>query len=130
MLKMEVIGNLGADCEIKNKNGKDFITFRIANTEKWTDTTTGEIREITTWISCVKDGRNERLTQYLRKGQKVYVRGTPSFNIYSSPKSQSMEVGVNISVREVELCGASPQGQSTQTQQVNPNAASNHKRSK
>ena len=35
MLKVELIGNLGADVEIKESNGSKFATFRVANTEKF-----------------------------------------------------------------------------------------------
>ena len=51
------------------------------------------------------NGDGGGLTPYLKKGTKVFVRGTPSFVVYSSPKTHKMETGVNLSVREVELCG-------------------------
>ena len=35
MFKVEVIGNLGADAQVKDANGTKFITFRVAHTEKW-----------------------------------------------------------------------------------------------
>ena len=43
MLKVEMIGNLGADAEIKDHQGRKFVSFRVAHTEKWTDRTTGQI---------------------------------------------------------------------------------------
>ena len=47
MFKVEFIGNLGADAEIKESNGSKFVTMRIALTDKWT-TESGEKRESTT----------------------------------------------------------------------------------
>ena len=35
----------------------------------------------------------------------MFVRGLPNFVVYSSPKTHKMETGVNLFVREVELCG-------------------------
>ena len=35
MFKVEMIGNLGADCEVKDSNGSKFVTFRLAHTEKY-----------------------------------------------------------------------------------------------
>ena len=32
MLKVEIIGNLGADAEIKEANGSKFVTMRVAHT--------------------------------------------------------------------------------------------------
>ena len=35
MIKLEIIGNLGADAEVKVYNGNKFVTFRVAHTDKW-----------------------------------------------------------------------------------------------
>ena len=44
MLQAICIGNLGSDAEVKSSNGKEFTTFRIAHTEKWTDDA-GQVHE-------------------------------------------------------------------------------------
>ena len=43
MIKLEIIGNLGADAEIKQYNGNKFVSFRVAHTDKWVDQQTGVI---------------------------------------------------------------------------------------
>ena len=105
MIKMEIIGNLGADAEVKVYNGSKFVSFRVAHTDKWVDQQSGVISTQTTWVSCSLNGDGGGLTPYLKKGTKVFVRGTPNFVVYSSPKTRKMETGVNLFVREVELCG-------------------------
>lgn len=105
MIKMEIIGNLGADAEVKVYNGSKFVSFRVAHTDKWVDQQTGVISTQTTWVSCSLNGDGGGLTPYLKKGTKVFLRGTPNFVVYSSPKTRKMETGVNLFVREVELCG-------------------------
>ena len=105
MIKLEIIGNLGADAEVKVYNGNKFVSFRVAHTDKWVDQNTGVISTQTTWVSCSMNGDGGGLTPYLKKGMKVFVRGTPNFVVYSSPKTHKMESGVNLFVREVELCG-------------------------
>lgn len=105
MIKMEIIGNLGADAEVKVYNGSKFVSFRVAHTDKWVDQQSGVINTQTTWVSCSLNGDGGGLTPYLKKGTKVFVRGTPNFVVYSSPKTRKMETGVNLFVREVELCG-------------------------
>lgn len=105
MIKLEIIGNLGADAEIKQYNRNKFVSFRVAHTDKWVDQQTGVISTQTTWVSCSLNGDGGALTSYLKKGTKVYVRGTPGFVVYSSPKTHKMETGINLFVREVELCG-------------------------
>ena len=51
MLKVELIGNLGADVEVKESNGSKFATFRIADTSRY-KTQSGEDKEVTNWIDC------------------------------------------------------------------------------
>lgn len=105
MIKMEIIGNLGADAEVKLYNGNKFVSFRVAHTDKWVDQQSGVISSQTTWVSCSLNGDGGGLTPYLKKGTKVFLRGTPNFVTYSSPKTHKMETGVNLFVREIELCG-------------------------
>ena len=122
MIKIEVIGNLGADAQLQMANRKKFVSFRVANTDAWTDNQTGEIKKSTQWISCSLNGDGGALTQYLKKGAKVFVRGNAQIVIYSSPKTHQMEAGVNLFVKEIELCGGSKEETQQQTppQQTHP----------
>ena len=43
MIRLEIVGNLGADAEIKDYNGNKFVSFRVAHSEKWVDRQTGSI---------------------------------------------------------------------------------------
>lgn len=117
MIKVEVIGNLGADAQLQEKNGNRFVSFRVANTDSWTDKTTGQIIKSTQWISCTLNGDGGALTPYLKKGCKVFIRGNAQFVIFSSAKTHQMEVGVNLFVREIELCGGNKEHEQTAQQQ-------------
>lgn len=103
MLQCVLIGYLGADAEAKNSNGKEFVTFRVAQTDKWTDEA-GQSHEQTTWVDCVMNGR-PNVFPYLKKGQQVYVNGPISLRVYSSAKERCMKAGLTINVRQVELIG-------------------------
>lgn len=110
MLKIEVLGNLGADAEVKSHNGNDFVSFRVASTNKWTDKE-NIVHAETTWCSCsmnVESSKN--VIPFLKKGTKVFARGNVNFNVYSSPKTKQMEVGVNIRVMELELASSHNNG--------------------
>ena len=77
--KVILIGNLGADPEVKSfQNGGKICNLRIATSESWKDRQTGERKERTEWHSVVL--QNEGLAgvaeRYLRKGSKVYIEGT------------------------------------------------------
>lgn len=104
MFKVEVIGNLGADVEIKESNGSKFATFRVADTTKF-KAQDGQDREITNWIDCTLNNVESRVLPYLKAGVKVFVRGNGSLRVYSSKKDRCMKAGMQISVNEVELCG-------------------------
>lgn len=106
MLKVEMIGNLGANAEIKEHNGNKYVTFRVAHTEKWNDKATGQIVSRTIWASCTINGDGGNLVQYLTQGTKVFIRGSMTLNVYSSALTKQMEAGLNISVWELELCSS------------------------
>ncbi|HEY3948284.1 single-stranded DNA-binding protein [Phenylobacterium sp.] len=76
--KVILIGNLGADPEIRSLNSGDRVAnLRIATSENWRDKGSGERREKTEWHRVVVFNENivRVCEQYLRKGAKVYVEG-------------------------------------------------------
>lgn len=109
MLKLEVIGNLGANAELKEVNGEKFVSFRVAHSTRLTDKATGEVKESTTWVSCTLNGDGGRLFPYLAKGQKVYLRGIPTLKLFTSSKDGKQHAGLNLRVSELELCGGTQQ---------------------
>ena len=104
MLKVELIGNLGADVEIKSSNGSQFATFRVADTTKYT-TQQGEEKSVTNWVDCTMNNVESKVLPYLKAGVKVFVRGNANLRVYSSKKDRCMKAGLQVSVTEVELCG-------------------------
>ena len=110
MIRIEMIGNLGADAELKDNNGRKFVSFRLAHTDKWKNSQTGQDSVSTIWASCAINGDAHNLLPYLKKGVKVFVRGSVQLNMYSSPKTHQMECGLNIAVWEIELCGGQREG--------------------
>lgn len=104
MLKVELIGNLGADVEIKSANGAQFATFRVADTSKY-KTNDGEEKTVTNWVDCTMNNVEAKVLPYLKAGVKVFVRGNASLRVYSSKKDRCMKAGLQVSVTEVELCG-------------------------
>jgi hypothetical protein len=56
--KVQIIGNLGADPEIKSmQSGDKVANLSVATSEKWTDKSTGEIKEKTTKPTVGSDSR-------------------------------------------------------------------------
>lgn len=104
MAKIEFIGNLGADAQLQTTNGRQFVSFNVADTEVFTDSQ-GQRQERTSWISCTLAGDGGNLLQYLVKGKTVYVRGYMSTRVFNSAKHHMMMAGVNCRVLEIELIG-------------------------
>ena len=104
MLQLQVIGNLGADAEVKEFNGSKGVCFNVAHTERWTDEQ-GTKHESTTWVSCILNGDGGKLLPYLKKGTTVFVEGSGSVRCYSSPTEKRFVAGLNLSVRHIELVG-------------------------
>jgi single-strand DNA-binding protein len=76
--KVILIGNLGADPEVKSfQNGGRIANLRIATSENWKDRQTGERKERTEWHNVVlqSEGLVGVAERYLRKGSKVYIEG-------------------------------------------------------
>lgn len=76
--KVTLLGNLGADPDIRSLNSGDRVaSFRMATTESWKDKSTGLKQERTDWHTVVvfNEGLVGVIEQYLRKGSTVLVEG-------------------------------------------------------
>ncbi len=76
--KVILVGNLGADPEIRRTNSGDpIVNIRIATSESWRDKNSGERKEKTEWHRVVifSEGLAKVAEQYLHKGSKVYLEG-------------------------------------------------------
>lgn len=76
--KVTLIGNLGADPEVRRLNSGDpVVNLSIATSDVWKDKHTGERQERTEWHRVVIF--NERICEvaekYLKKGSKIYLEG-------------------------------------------------------
>lgn len=104
MFRIEVIGNIGGDAEIKNDNGRQYVQFSIADTRRFRKEDGTEV-ETTNWISCFYRNTDSSVIQYLKKGTRVFVRGNGETRLFSSAKDRMMKAGVSINVSEIELVG-------------------------
>jgi|TARA_B110000444_G_scaffold260718_1_gene308904 single-strand DNA-binding protein len=76
--KVILVGNLGKDPEGKfMPNGNAVTNITIATSESWKDKQTGQQQERTEWHRVVFFNRlAEIVTEYLKKGSKVYLEGS------------------------------------------------------
>ncbi len=98
--KVILIGNLGADPEIRQtQGGSSVANLSLATSETWKDKQTGQQQEKTEWHRVVAFNRlAEIMGEYLRKGSKVYVEGrlqTRKWQDQSGQDRYTTEVVVN-----------------------------------
>lgn len=75
--KVILVGNLGADPEVRyTQNGDAIANLRVATSEIWNDKS-GQRQERTEWHRVVMFGKLAEITQqYLSKGRQVYIEGS------------------------------------------------------
>lgn len=76
--KVILVGNLGADPEVRTmNNGNQVATFSLATSETWKDKISGEKQERTEWhrVACFNK-LAEIVGEYIKKGSKLYVEGS------------------------------------------------------
>ena len=120
--KVILIGNLGADPEVRFTGGGQAVAnFRIATSESWKDKN-GQLQERTEWHRIVVWGKQAELCgEYLKKGRQCYVEGrlqTREWTDKESKKNWTTEV-VALSVRFLgprsDGASSGPRPQSTPT---------------
>lgn len=108
MIKLQIVGNLGADCIQKEVNGKTVINFNVAHTEKFKDGQ-GNLKEKTIWVNCAYWTDRTAIVPYLKKGQMVYAEGSPEAEGYMNKDNQPAAT-LRMRVQNVQLLGGSKDG--------------------
>ena len=103
--KVTLIGNLGADPEVRSTSGGNRVaTFSLATSRSWTGAS-GEKQEKTEWHRCVVwNAKTSQLAdiveRYLKKGDKVYVEGRIEYRQWQDKDNQT-RYSTEINVREL-----------------------------
>jgi single-strand DNA-binding protein len=113
MIKLQIVGNLGKDCIVKEVNGQNVINFSVAHTERYKDRQ-GNQKERTTWVECAYWTDKTAVAQYLTKGKTVYAEGSPEAEAYMNKDNQAAAT-LRMRVQNIQLLGGSggdaqPQG--------------------
>lgn len=103
--KVTLIGNLGADPEVRSTSGGNRVaTFSMATSRSWSGNG-GEKQEKTEWHKCVVwNSKTSTLAdiveRYLKKGDKVYVEGRIEYRQWQDKENQTRYT-TEINVREL-----------------------------
>src|SRR5215212_23128 len=102
--KVMLIGNLGADPEVRSTTGGNRVaTFSLATSRTWNGPS-GDRQEKTEWHRCVVwNTKTSQLAdiveRYLKKGDKVYVEGRIEYRQWQDKEGQT-RYSTEINVRE------------------------------
>ena len=109
MIKLQIIGNLGKDCIVKEINGKHVINFSVAHTERFKDSQ-GTQKERTTWVECAYWTDRTAIAPYLTKGTSVYAEGSPEADPYTNKEGQAAAT-LRMRVQNIQLLSSNKDGQ-------------------
>lgn len=103
--KAILIGNLGADPEIRvTSQGQRVAHLSVATERRWTDGT-GEVQKRTEWHRVVAWGRVEEVAeQFLTRGERVYIEGEIQYRSYEDAEGTTRHI-TEISARELIMLG-------------------------
>ena len=106
--KVILLGNLGADPEIRYTAGGDVVaTISVATSSSWNDKQSGEKREKTEWHRVVFFRRlAEVVGEYLKKGSSIYVEGQLQTNSYEDKNTGEKKFSTQIVAREMQMLGS------------------------
>ena len=114
--KATLIGNLGADPEVRSTSGGNRVaTFSLATSRTW-NAANGERQEKTEWHRCVVwNAKTSQLAdiveRYLKKGDKVYVEGRIEYRQWQDKEGQT-RYSTEINVRELIMLSGRSGGES------------------
>ena len=120
--KVILLGNLGADPELRTTAGGDAVaTISIATSDSWKDKNTGEEQQKTEWHRVVFFRRMaEVVGQYLKKGSSVYIEGQLQTNSYEDKNTGEKKFSTQIVARDMQMLGSrnSSETQSNSTEEA------------
>ena len=107
--KVTLIGNLGADPEVKfMPNGDSVATINVATSKSWKDKATGEKKTSTEWHRVVFFRKLAEIAgQYLKKGSQVYIEGSLRTRKWQGQDGQDRYT-TEIVADELQMLGGRP----------------------
>ncbi len=107
--KVQLIGNLGSDPEVRSTTGGSRVaTFSLATSRQW-NSPSGEKQEKTEWHRCVVwnskgSGLADVVEKYCKKGDKIFVEGRIEYRQWQDKENQT-RYSTEINVRELIMLG-------------------------
>jgi single-strand DNA-binding protein len=107
--KVTLIGNVGADPEVRSTSGGNRVaTFSLATSRTWNGPS-GDRQEKTEWHRCVvwnakTSALADIVERYVKKGDKLYIEGRIEYRQWQDKDNQT-RYSTEINVRELIMLG-------------------------
>jgi single-strand DNA-binding protein len=111
--KVNLIGFLGSDAEIRTANNRSFTTLSLATKSSYKDKKSGQYVSQTEWHRCVVFGKLSEFAGTLTKSAHIQVEGELRSRQYSKKtgsKQRLWEIRVD-SILKLDRAEASPEDQ-------------------
>jgi single-strand DNA-binding protein len=89
MNKVNLIGFLGSDAEVRTANNRSFTTLSLATKSSYKDKKTGQYVSHTEWHRCVVFGKLSEFAKSLTKGAHLQVEGELRSREYVTKKTDA-----------------------------------------
>lgn len=101
-----IIGNVGRDPEMRyTQSGVAVCSFSVAVSRSWTDRTTNEAREKTTWFKVSAwRALAETANQYVHKGMQIMVTGEIDASAFMG-QDGSPRASLELTARDIQFLG-------------------------
>lgn len=103
---VEISGNLARDCEVRStQGGTTVVSFGVAVSRRERNAQTGQWEDRPSFVDCVmfdKDGSRQWMTNHLRKGFKVFVRGELSQSTWQDRQTGQNRSKLEVIVRDID----------------------------
>ena len=119
--KVNLIGFLGNDAEVRTANNSSFTTFSLATKSSYKDKKTNQYVSHTEWHRCVVFGKLSEFAKTLTKGAHLQVEGELRSREYTSKKTDTeqriweIRVGTILKLDRAEKSLPEEQGQDDAT---------------
>ncbi|MCU4177848.1 single-stranded DNA-binding protein [Carboxylicivirga sp. N1Y90] len=104
MLKLILNGTVGKDAEVKEVGQRKAINFDVAVSMDYKDTE-GKKIERTEWVRAViwkSDKQSTKVSEFLKKGQKVLIEGIPGSEGFQAKDGQ-VKSSLLVNVKDLEF---------------------------
>ena len=89
--KVNLIGFLGSDAEVRTANNRSFTTLSVATKSSYKDKKSGQYVSHTEWHRCVVFGKLSEFAATLTKGAHIQVEGELRSREYDSKKTNAKQ---------------------------------------